>query len=345
MDDAKRQSHLRRSSFLAVFLLLLLAVTFTFALKAGTFALDWKDLGNSLLEHLLGGEPTLSRAHEIIIWRIKLPRLLLAILTGMATAVAGTVYQGCFRNPLVEPYLLGASSGAALGASLAVVFPDIFLNGASSAFLFAMSAVMLSFWLARKKHETPAVTLILSGLIVGALFTAFVGIMKYLASDTELREITFWMMGGFYYASWEDVRDVAALAIPCMILLMPMGWKLNILSLGDEEARSLGVFPDRLRLWLIVLSTLAVAVCVAHAGIIAWVGLMIPHAARMLFGPDNRWVLPCSALLGALYLLLCDTAARTLTGAEIPLAIITSIAGAPYLLWLIRTRGKDLYGS
>ena len=128
-------------------------------------------------------------------------------------------------------------------------------------------------------------------------------------------------------------------------MLASLSWKLNLLSLGDEEARSLGIHPDRLRIFFIILATLAASVCVSTAGIIAWVGLMMPHAARMMFGPDNRWVIPCSALLGALYMLFCDTLARTLTGTEIPIAIITSIVGAPYLLWLLRAKGRELYGA
>ncbi|MBR3880040.1 MAG: iron ABC transporter permease, partial [Mailhella sp.] len=214
-----------------------------------------------------------------------------------------------------------------------------------SAFIFAMAAVLLAFFLARTHGRTPPLTLILSGIIVGSLFSALVGIMKYLSTDTELREIVFWMMGGFYYATWNDVVLIASTVLPCLALLTMLAWKLNILSLGDEEARSLGLHPDRLRSVFIVLATLAVSVCVSSVGIIAWVGLMMPHAARMIFGPDNRWVIPCSALLGALYLLLCDTLARTITGTEIPIAIVTSIVGAPYLLWLLRVKGKELYAE
>ena len=185
----------------------------------------------------------------------------------------------------------------------------------------------------------------LSGIIVGSLFSAVLGIMKYLASDVELREITFWMMGGFYYANWRDVTVTACAVLPCLIVIAALAWKLNLLSLGDEEARSLGIHPDRVRVVFLVLATLAASVCVSAVGIIAWVGLMMPHAARMMFGPDNRWVIPGSALLGALYMLLCDTLARTLTGTEIPIAIITSIVGAPYLLWLLRAKGRELYGA
>ena len=333
-----------RSTLFALLLSLSLAGAFALALCTGSYGLTFQDIA-SVLSSKLGGADSASRMHETIVWNIRMPRLLLACISGMAMAASGAVYQSCFRNPLVEPYILGVSAGAAWGAALGIVFPMIFPNGQISAFLFALLAVMLSFFLARTRGETPPVTLVLSGIIVGSLFSAFVGIMKYVASDAELREITFWMMGGFYYASWQDVLLTACTVFPCMALLTALAWKLNLLSLGDEEARSLGLHPDIFRALFIVLATLAASVCVSTAGIIAWVGLMMPHAARMIFGPDNRWVIPTSGMLGALYLLLCDTLARSLTSAEIPLGIVTSIAGAPYLLWLLRARGRDLYGS
>ena len=333
-----------RSLLFALLLCLALAGAFSFALCTGSYGLSLQDILAVLSSKLAGADGT-GKMHEMIVWNIRMPRLLLACISGMAMAASGAVYQSCFRNPLVEPYILGVSAGAAWGAALGIVFPMIFPSGQVSAFLFALLAVMLSFFLARNRGETPPVTLVLSGIIVGSLFSAFVGIMKYVASDAELREITFWMMGGFYYASWQDVLITACTVFPCMALLTALAWKLNLLSLGDEEARSLGLHPDIFRALFIVLATLAASVCVSTAGIIAWVGLMMPHAARMIFGPDNRWVIPASGMLGALYLLLCDTLARSLTSAEIPLGIVTSIAGAPYLLWLLRARGRDLYGG
>lgn len=333
-----------RSTLFALILCLALAGAFALALCTGSYGLTVQDI-TAVLSSRLGGDGSAAKMHEMIVWNIRMPRLLLACISGMAMAASGAVYQSCFRNPLVEPYILGVSAGAAWGAALGIVFPMFFPSGQAAAFLFALLAVMLSFFLARSRGETPPVTLVLSGIIVGSLFSAFVGIMKYVASDAELREITFWMMGGFHYASWQDVLVTACTVFPCMALLTALAWKLNLLSLGDEEARSLGLHPDIFRALFIVLATLAASVCVSTAGIIAWVGLMMPHAARMMFGPDNRWVIPASGMLGALYLLLCDTLARSLTSAEIPLGIVTSIAGAPYLLWLLRAKGRELYGS
>jgi iron complex transport system permease protein len=301
------------------------------------FAVLWSKLNNL-------STAGFSRVQEVIVWNLRAPRMFLALSAGMALAVSGVAYQACFRNPLVEPYILGVSSGAACGAALAIVYPAIFPQSQISAFVFALAAVSLTNFLARRRGGTPTVTLVLSGIIVGALFSATVGIMKYVSDDSQLREITFWMMGGLHYATWDAAILNLLSAIPCILLLWGLGWKLNLLSLGDEESRSLGLNPPAVRLLAILMATLAAAVAVSLTGIIAWVGLMMPHAARMIFGPDHRWVVPGAALMGGIYLLVCDTIARTLTGAEIPIGIITSIVGAPYLLWLLRAKGGSMYG-
>ena len=327
-----------------VFLSVLFCAVLGVAAVAGAYAISIAEVWRIVAAHITGNEATdILMVRDVIVWKIRMPRLLLAAVSGMALAVAGATYQGCFRNPLVEPYILGVSSGAACGAALGILFPAIFPAVPLTAFFFALLAVTLTGLLASSRGGVPPVALVLAGIIVGALFSAGVGIMKYLAVDTQLREITFWMMGGFYYASWSDTKLTAMLVLPCCFCIWLFGWKLNVLSLGDEDARSLGVNPVRLRWTLVVLATLCAAASVASAGIIGWVGLMAPHAARMVFGPDNRWVIPASALMGAVYLLVCDTLARTLTQSEIPVSILTAILGAPYLLWLLRVKGRELY--
>lgn len=329
-----------------LFLLVLLSALGLLALLSGDYELSARQAFEVIRLKLFGTSSVpLTRMHEIIVWRIRLPRIFLAALTGMALAASGAAYQACFRNPLVEPFILGVSSGAAAGTALAILLPHIFVQAQISAFFFALLAVSLSYGLAKGREGTPPVALVLSGIVVGALFSALVGIMKYLAADEQLREITFWMMGGFYYANWSDVSTTFLTVSPCFLAILAGGWRLNVLSLGDDEARSLGVNPEPTRLFFIAAATLAAAVCVSTVGIVAWVGLMMPHAARLLFGPDNRWVLPGSAAMGAAYLVLCDTVARNLTGAEIPIGIVSSILGAPYLLWLIRAKGREMYGS
>ncbi|MDR0771178.1 MAG: iron ABC transporter permease [Burkholderiales bacterium] len=334
----------RKLVSVSVLLLFLVATLFP-ALLSGAYDIDAGKVFSLIWSKITGiANSDITRAEEIILWEIRLPRLILAVTAGLALSVSGAAYQGCFRNPLVEPYILGASSGAAFGAALAILFPHIFLQGQLTAFVFSLGAVFLSYSLVASRDRIPPLALVLSGIIVGALFSAMVGIMKYLAMDTQLREITFWMMGGLHYATWSDATLNLAAIIPVCLLLWYYSWRLNILSLGDEEARSLGLNPVLSRFFVIVAATFVAAICVSTCGIIAWVGLMMPHAARLLFGPDHRWVIPGAAILGAIYILVCDTIARTLTSAEIPLGIITSIIGAPYLLWLLRTKGRTAYG-
>lgn len=328
----------KRKILLATLPLILLGVVI-FAFTAGNYHISASKLLASLLAKFYGSLPdTITKTDEVILWSIRAPRVLMAIFVGFALSVAGTAYQGCFRNPLVEPFILGASAGAAFGAALGIIFPKFFLAIQVSAFIFSLTAVALSYFLAKRKGETPTVGLILSGVIVGSIFGSFVSILKYVSEDTQLREITFWMMGGLYYSNWSDVAVNAVVVSICLIIIWILGWKLNILSMGDEEARSLGVNPEKYKLIFIITATLATSVCVSSVGIIAWIGLMMPHAARLITGPDNRYVIPVSAIMGAIYLVICDTLSRTLTQSEIPLGIISSIMGAPFLIWLLRNK-------
>ncbi len=327
-------------------LLALLIITMGVAITFGAYNISVFDVYSIVMAHLSPfiDLSTITKLHNTIVWELRIPRVLLAVTVGTALATAGAVFQGCFRNPLVEPYLLGISSGAAFGAAMGIVFSDFLLSIQLSAFIFGSLAVAMAYFLARVKKETPIVTLILAGVIIGSIFSAMVSILKYIATDAALREIVFWLMGGFYYATWNDVRLLVPIIIPSFLIMWALGWKLNILSMGDDEARALGVNPEKYKLVLITLATLVTSLAVSTVGIIAWVGLMMPHATRMMLGPDHRYVIPASAMLGGSYLLVCDTMARTLTSAEIPVGIITSILGAPYLFYLLRTRGKAMLG-
>ncbi len=330
-------------------LLILLFITAMLSMTLGAYDISLPDILRTISAHFLSfipfsEPPLINRLHNTIIWNLRFPRIMLAIFAGIALASAGAVFQGCFRNPLVEPYILGVSSGAAFGAALGIVFPYFLLSVQVSAFVFGTIAVIGTYILARVKGETPVVTLILGGVIIGSIFTAMVSILKYLAQAAALREIVFWMMGGFYYATWEDIFIISPVVILCFSIMWLLGWKLNILSMGDEEAKALGVAPERYKIILILCATLATAMAVSTVGIIAWVGLMMPHAARMILGPDHRFVIPSAAIMGGIYLIVCDTLARTLTTAEIPIGIITSILGAPYLFYLLRNKGKIMFG-
>lgn len=335
-------SRYRKKALAIAFTACLLFVAAFAALLIGAYK---PGLGEMLavLAHPQGFAPGDDRTVlHTILWEIRLPRIVMAVAAGIGLAGAGVTYQGCFRNPLVEPYILGVSAGAALGAALGIVLPPFSLSVQLLAFCGGALAVFSAYALARRQGDTPVVALVLAGIIIGSIATAMVSILKYLAHDAALREIVFWYMGGFYHANWSDIRLVLPGVLAAFTLIWGLSWRLNILSLGDEEARALGVNPQTHTILFIVLATFMTALSVSVCGIIAWVGLMMPHAARMILGPDHRFVLPMAAIMGALYLVLCDTIARTLTQAEIPVGIITSILGAPYLLYLLRHKGRGV---
>lgn len=317
------------------------------AISWGAYRISLPDILAVFGAHLIpeGEALAVNPLFNTIVWNIRLPRVLICITVGTALASAGAVFQGCFRNPLVEPYILGVSSGAACGAAIGIVFPWLPVPFQALAFTGGALAVICTCGIARVRGRMPNITLVLAGIVVGSVFSALVGIMKYVARDAALREIVFWLMGGFYYVTWDDVRLITPIIAGCFFLSWALGWKLNVLSMGDEEARSLGVNPEKVKLLLLTLATLMTALTVSVVGIIAWVGLMVPHAARMTAGPDHRFVMPLASLLGGGYLIVCDTLARTLTSAEIPVGIITSLAGAPYLFFLLRVKGKTAFGA
>ena len=333
----------RSKIFTIIFTGLLLFFTAIFSICMGVYKVPISEVFNVIKYHILGGE-TPQRIYNTIVWNIRIPRVLVGILVGMALASAGATYQGVFRNPLVSPFILGVSSGAAFGAALSIILP-IPYSVQISAFIFGMVAVFCAYYLARVRGKTPLVTLLLAGVILGSLFGSLVSILQYIATDAQLRTIVFWLMGGLHYIEWSHLYTVG-IPIPLGILfLMAYSWKLNILSLGDDEARSLGINTERLKIILITVATFITSLSVSVAGIIGWVGLMIPHAARLIIGPDHRFFLPLSAIMGGIFLIICDTIARTITTGEVPLGIITSILGTPYLIYLLRSKKEQFFGG
>ncbi|WP_034868170.1 FecCD family ABC transporter permease [Clostridium lundense] len=322
--------------FLLVIFFIILLLTMTIAIHFGTYKVPIMDVFNVIAYHLgIGLKPIVKI--NIIVWEVRIPRVILASIVGMALSTAGTVFQGLFQNPLVEPYILGVSSGAACGAAVSIVLSCSILSVQFTAFIFAMLAMAMAYTLATRKKETPLVNLILSGIIVSSLFTAILNYIKITAGDKQLREITFWLMGGFYTAAWKNVKALFLFILVSIIIIWAFGWKLNVLTMGEQEARSMGVSVGPLKLILISLATFITAISVATVGIISWVGLMVPHMARMTIGPDHRYLIPLSALFGGIFMVICDTLARILIMGEIPISIITSIVGTPYLIYLLRT--------
>src|SRR5450830_1855802 len=279
---------------------------------------------------------------DTVVWQVRLPRALAAAVVGAALASGGAVFQGLFHNPLVSPYVLGVSSGAGFGAAVAILLGASAAVTQASAFATGAVAVSLTWLIARSGRDRSHVTLVLAGFVVGSLFSSLVAGAQYVADpSTKLPQIVFWLMGSLASVQWTYLLRAAVVIVPCLLAIIALRWKLNILSMGDDEARSLGENPGAMRVVLIGLTTMTTAVSVALSGVIGWVGLVVPHLARGIVGPDSRRLIPASIALGAIYMMIIDDVARTLTMAEIPLGILTGIAGAPVFALLLRRSRSD----
>ena len=276
-----------------------------------------------------------------LVWNLRLPRVLTACLLGMTLAACGTVLQMIFRNPLVEPGLLGVSQGAAFGAALSIIYlggSALLLEGIAT--LFACLGLALSYFLARRvRYGGWILRLILAGLAVSALFSSGVGLLKYLADPlTQLPEIVFWMLGGLWGVTWADLLYLLVPVAAGLAIVFLMRWRLNLLSLDDDTGFSLGASPGRERTLVLVAAVAATAAVVAVAGVVGWIGLLIPHAARRLTGADAQRALPASILLGGMFALVCDDLARTMLPGEIPLGILTSLLGAALFMGMMLSK-------
>lgn len=276
-----------------------------------------------------------------LVWNLRLPRLLTALLLGMTLAAAGEVFQMLFGNPLIEPGFLGVSQGAAFGAALSIIFLG---NSAwlvqSSAALFAFVGLGGSYLLARNvRFGGWVLRLLLAGIAISALFSAGLGVLKYIADPlSQLPEITFWLLGGLYSITWVQLKSILPVTLLGLYVMYRMRWRLNLLSLEDETAFSLGLAPGRERALLLIAATAATAAVISVSGMVVWVGLIIPHIARRLFGADARLALPASMLIGGIFTILCDDLSRILLAGEVPLGIFTSLVGAAFFILLMVTQ-------
>ena len=314
---------------------LLLLGAVLFSLCVGYYPLTPVQVVNAALAPLGYGGEVLPQAVTIF-WSIRLPRVLSAVLIGASLSVAGSAYQGMFRNPLVSPDILGVSSGASLGAALAI------LGGASgwviqlSAFAGGVAAVAAAYLISRRSAHSHTLSLVLTGSMIMSLCNAGVTMIKYVADpDDVLQQITFWLMGSLTKTDLEALGWSLPPMLAGLALIFLFRWRINLATLDEEEARSLGLNVRRFRLLLIAASTLLSAAAVCLGGLIGWVGLMIPHLARALVGADYRRLIPASAMLGGIYLLLMDDLARSILSMELPLGVVTSIMGAPFFIFLI----------
>ena len=322
----------------AVLMLLTLAVAVS-SLCLGQYKLS---IGQ-VLAQFAQPHNTLTIAHQIV-WDVRLPRILLALLAGGALGLCGATLQGVFQNPLVDPHIIGVTSGSAFGGTLAILLGLSMPLMMATTFFFGLLALMLVYLLAALQGRENTLVLILAGIVLSGFFAALVSLMQYL-SDTEevLPNIVFWLLGSFATANWHKVLLLTLPVIAAALVLYRLRWRINLLSLDDKDARALGVSVTALRRGVLLCCALLVAAQVAVSGSIAWVGLVIPHLARMLCGADHRRLLPCAFWMGACFMIVVDDLARTLTAAEIPIGIITALVGAPlFAVMLVRASRKGM---
>lgn len=328
-------------------LTVILVLASLYAAGQGAYGLGWQEL-IQLMTGELEGTPE-GEASALVFNNIRLPRLLLAVTAGAALAMAGALMQGLFRNPLADPGLIGVSSGAALAAGITIVmgalwWPELPRALGSwtlvlTAFLGGLAVTMLIYTLSQGEGGTRVGQMLLAGIAVNALAGAGLGLLNYLATDEQLRNLQFWLMGSLGGARWSAVWLVSGLSLLALLAGMRLARPLNALALGEAQATLLGVPVERIKRQAVVITALAVGVVTATTGIIGFVGLIAPHIVRLMCGPDHRWVLPGSALLGASLVLLADAVARTVVApAELPLGVLTALVGVPFFLLLLRGR-------
>lgn len=315
---------------------LAVALAFFFSFMLGKYAMTPMEVVQTFWTHFFDPsavDPKMDR----VLFRIRLPRVLVVMLVGAALAVAGASYQGMFKNPLTSPDLLGASAGASLGACLALLWS---LSGEYVqlfAFVGGMLAVSMAVWLNKAVDYDPTLGLVLAGILVSTLFQSGMSMVKFLAdADDKLPTITFWLMGSFASINTRDLLMCLAPMAVGFCILVSQAWKLNVLSFGDEEARAMGVKTRSTRLLVIFASTLITSASVAVAGIVGWIGLVIPHLARAIVGPNYKVLLPTSMFVGAVYLLMVDNIARLAMTVEVPIGILTAILGVPFFVIIFK---------
>ena len=338
MVENSEQTVTKRKIIVLIFLPVLV---FYVSLFLGRYTISPLDVVRILLSKIFPVEPTWPKTMEVVVCTVRLPRVLLAMVVGAGLSISGASFQGMFRNPLVSPDILGVSAAAGFGAAMAILLSLDSTMIRIFALVFGLAGVAMTYSVSRVYKTTPVLMLVLSGVVVAAFFSALIGATKYVADPYEkLPAITFWLMGSLNLSSINNLLSTVPVIALGSVGLLLVSWKINILSMGDEEARSLGVNTEVLKGVIIVCATMITASAVCVTGLIGWVGLIIPHIARMFVGPDHRRLLPASLSIGACYLLAIDDLARTATSAEIPLGILTAGIGAPFFAYLIRkTKG------
>lgn len=313
-----------------------LIILFFASFFIGKYPIPPQDVVMAFAAKIFHTPSNLSPTMELIIFQVRLPRILAAILVGAALSVAGASFQGLFRNPLVSPDKLGVSAGAGFGACLAILLSMSAVMIQFSALLGGLLAVALTYSIARAFRGVSVLKLVLCGIAMETFFAALIATTKYVADPYgQLQSIVFWLMGSLAKVTNQDVIMIGIPIAAGTIVLLMVRWRINLLSMGEDEAKSLGIDIRKMQALVIGCCTLITASAVSISGIIGWIGLVIPHVARMIVGPDHKVLLPSSIILGAFFLLLIDDVARSLTTIEIPLGILTAMIGAPFFLYLL----------
>lgn len=334
----------KKSMVAGIVVVVLLVVTILASFNIGRYAVDVKNVVRILFKDIFRFEKTWEDVYETIVWNVRMPRIIAALLVGSSLSVAGATYQGLFKNPMVSPDILGASAGASVGACFMMLLNQNGIIIQVAAFAFGLFAVSLTYSLSKaiSKSADMVLMLVLCGLIVSTLFQAFVSIIKYVAdTESQLPEITYWLMGSIAKVTYTDIKFFLIPFTFGVVPIMLIRWQLNVMSFGEDEAKAMGVNTRAIRLLCIVCSTLLTAGVVSIAGTVGWVGLMIPHLVRFIVGPNNGRLLPMSFLTGALFMLIVDNVCRSALAYEIPLGVLTSLLGAPFfILILYKHRGS-----
>ena len=337
MDKGKKSRRV-----LSILLIILVIATFI-SVCLGRYPISFEEMVGMFKDKLFGISN--GSNSEIIMWQVRIPRITVAILIGVCLSLSGAAYQGVFRNPMVSPDILGASAGAGFGAAFGLLIGVSNFSVQIIAFVSGSIAVLIAWWLNHMMggfETSDRIMLILSGIITGALFQALISIVKYVADPFDtMPSIAFWLMGGLNYVTESDVIFILVPLILGGIPLLLIRWRLNLMAFDSDEARALGVNINRYRMFVIICSTLMTAACVAVGGMIGWVGLIVPHFARIVVGPDYKYMLPVSAVFGGLFMLIADDIARCMFSQEIPIGILTALVGAPvFAVLLIRMRKR-----
>lgn len=331
----------KRARVVIICLVTFVIVAFFASLLLGRYPIDPEQAIGMLAGKVLPVDPFWTDQQETLFFNVRLPRILLALLVGCCLSLAGAAYQGTFQNPLVSPDILGASQGAAFGASIAILAGFANWGVSITAFAFALFTVFIVLLISSRAKGNHMMIVVLSGVMVSSLFQAGVSYAKLIADPTdELAEITYWLMGSVTGATLPKVTSVFPIMLVGCVVLFAVRWRINILTMGDDEAATMGVNAKAIRIIVIVAATLITAASVCVTGMIGWVGLVIPHLCRMMVGADYRRLIPASMLLGSGFLLVVDDIARLATTAEIPIGILTAFVGAPFFLYLITRKKK-----